>query len=55
MPNPPEKSINDDRTVNEEVMAKLEYRLSDLQTGKIQGIPADEVLREIRNSLGHGA
>jgi len=44
-----------DRTVDEATIAELERRLDDIQTGKVKGIPADQVFQEIRKSLKRSA
>jgi putative addiction module component (TIGR02574 family) len=40
-----------DQMVDEATMAELERRLNDFRSGNVTGIPADEVLREMRASL----
>jgi len=44
-----------DRVVDEATIAELERRLDDFRTGKVKGIPADQALREIRESLKRSA
>lgn len=40
-----------DSMVDEATMKELERRLEDLDSGKVVGIPVEEALREIRESL----
>ena len=40
-----------DRIVDEAVMKELERRLADFDSGKVVGIPAEQVFREVREAL----
>lgn len=40
-----------DLLVDESIMAELERRLQDFRDGKVTGIPADEAVRRIRETL----
>lgn len=41
----------DDLLVDASIMAELERRLQDLRDGKVNGIPAEEAFRRIRETL----
>lgn len=40
-----------DRSVDEATMAMLERRLRDFDEGKVKGIPAEQVFRQLRETL----
>lgn len=40
-----------DQIVDEAIIAELERRLRDFREGKVTGIPAEQALREVRESL----
>lgn len=40
-----------DQVVDEAIVQELERRLRDLREGKVEGIPAEEALREVREAL----
>lgn len=44
-----------DQLIDEAVMNELERRLEDFRSGNVVGIPAERVLREIRESLKRSA
>ncbi|HSI14401.1 MAG TPA: addiction module protein [Chthoniobacter sp.] len=44
-----------DRAVDEAIMVELQRRLADFRTGKVTGIPVDQVLREVREALKRSA
>jgi len=40
-----------DRVVDEAIIVELERRLREVREGKVQGIPAEQALREVREAL----